>query len=144
MSTWGCTHSFERVKKTKPPVPSTENENLYLNARGLRQMFQNYQSHIFHKCTEFQLITNPLRPLITKVKDVVSLFMISQHKTEMLLRDWKSKSQLIHKVLRKRKIPPYLHTGSLEESSILFLSHFPRFAVHNTEIGEEQNVSTLL
>lgn len=61
-----------------------------------------------------------------------------------LLRDWQSKSKLILKVMRKRKIPPYLHTGSLEESSILFLSHFPRSAVHNTEIGEEQNVSTLL
>lgn len=27
----------------------------------------------------------------------------------------------------------YLHTGSLEESSTLFLSHFPKFVVHNTE-----------
>lgn len=27
----------------------------------------------------------------------------------------------------------YLHTGSLEESSTLFLSHFPEFVVHNTE-----------
>lgn len=155
------------------PVPTTESQNLHLKARSWPQKllivrtlqisqyntqamtFQNYQSHLLpsqsfrcspphldhsHKRESYGCIIQKSTDGLTTWQKVTSL--IGFEAKNEFTGDWQSKSQLIHKQ-EKTKIPPYLHTGSLVVSSILFLSHFPRFAVHNTEIGEEQNVSTI-